>query len=243
MTYPRKLTRAGGLYLLLAFVFLPGCSAGERTNVLIPDGSASFVIMDFKQPLPLDPVPPGWYHRKFFWPPPMDISFVKKEKRAAIRLATQASASMLFRYVDIDINRYPALAWSWFIEQPIKTDIDELTRAGDDHPARLYLKFQTNSETSHAMEIVWGNRKLSRGDWKYLQSFWRRSSFPHYTANGNDSNVGRWFDERVDLRELFRKLWGDPQGARLIEIALFCDTDQTGAASIAYFGTIKVERN
>ena len=46
---------------------------------------------------------------------------------------------MLFRWVEVDLDRYPALSWNWFIEQPIASEIDELTVAGDDHPARLYL--------------------------------------------------------------------------------------------------------
>lgn len=229
---------------LSLFSWLVGCaSTGQRVNVLVPDGSASFTLMDFKNPLPLDPVPPGWFHRKFWRPPPMEISFVSKENRSAIRLATRGSASMLFRYVDVDVNQYPMFSWSWLIEQPIETDVDELTHAGDDHPARLYLKFQAVNDTAHAMEIIWGNQKLHKGDWKYLKSFWSSSSFPHYTANGGDENIGRWFDEKLDLRALYEKLWGSPAGARLIEVALFCDTDQTGAESIAYFGTVKVEKN
>ena len=221
---------------------LASCSTGQRTNVLSSDGSASFAVMDFKNGIPLDPLPPGWFHRKFILQPPMEISFVTKQDRPAIRLATHASASMLFRYVDINIDEYPNLAWSWLIEQPINSNIDESTRAGDDHPARLYLKFQAPDGALHSMEIIWGNKKLHRGDWKYLKSFWSRSSFPHYTANGGDDNAGGWIDESVNLRGLYRKLWGDPKGARLIEIALFCDTDQTGAESIAYFGMVKVEK-
>jgi hypothetical protein len=76
---------------------------------------------------------------------------------------------------------------------------------------------------------------LVSGDWKYLKTFWGGQGFPHYTARGGQANVGRWHDERVDLRALYRKQWGDPAGARLVEVALFCDTDQTGASSVAYF--------
>jgi Protein of unknown function (DUF3047) len=34
---------------------------------------------------------------------------------------------------------YPMLAWRWYIELPIRSPIDERTREGDDHPARLFL--------------------------------------------------------------------------------------------------------
>ena len=47
--------------------------------------------------------------------------------------------------------------------------------------------------------------------------------------------------ERVDLSDLYSTLWQDPRGARLIAIALFCDTDDTGARSVAYFSDIRAE--
>src|SRR2546427_11991662 len=41
----------------------------------------------------------------------------------------------------------------------------------------LYLKFRSAGGEPHAMEIIWGNRKLRAGDWKYLESFWGGSPF------------------------------------------------------------------
>ena len=170
----------------------------------------------------------------------MEISFVRKDGRDAVRLATQDSASMLFRWVDVELDRYPFLSWDWNIEVPIETEADELTGAGDDHPARLYLGFMSASGDEHAMEIIWGNRVLGRGDWKHLE-FLGLFSFPHYTANGGADQVGRWHHERVSLKELYESLWEESEGARLVEIALFSDTDATGAKSTAYFAEIHVE--
>ena len=34
-------------------------------------------------------------------------------------------------------------------------------------------------------------------------------------------------------------LWGSAAGVRLVELALFCDTDQTGAESVAYFSNVR----
>jgi hypothetical protein len=217
-----------------------GCASPERTAVLTPDGSASFTLMDFQAPLSFDPMTAGWYHRTFRRHPPMDISFVKKDDRAAIRLATNDSASMLFRWVDVELDQYPLLSWSLLIEQPVEAEEDELTTGGDDHPARLYLSFESSTGEKHSMEIIWGNRVLGRGDWKHL-NFFGFFSFPHFVANGGEENVGRWHRERVSLTELYSTLWGEASGARLTEVALFCDTDETGASSTAYFADIVVE--
>jgi hypothetical protein len=198
--------------------------------------------MEFRDPLGLEPLPEGWHHRRFFRTDPMRISFVTKAGRPSVRLATQNSGSMLYRYTDIPLDQYPILRWDWFVETPIASDVDELTVAGDDHPARLFLTFSSSGGERRSMEIIWGNRKLRSGDWKDLRLSWFRDPFPHYVARGGDENAGRWHDETADLRALYRRNWGDPHGASLVEVALFCDTDATGAQSVAYFSVVRVER-
>ncbi len=232
--------RALGSVAVVALALL-ACASPERVAVLVPDGSASFALMDFARPPSLEPPAAGWHHRTFLRHPPMEISFVARDGRDTIRLRTRDSASMLFRWVDVDLDRYPVLAWDWLVEEPIASETDERTVAGDDHPARLYLTFASGDGDERSMEIIWGNRSPRRGDWKHLR-FFGLLSFPHYTANGGDENAGRWHRERVDMTELYRELWGDPAGARLVEIALFCDTDETGASSTAFFSDVRVEK-
>ena len=192
--------------------------------------------MDFAQPIPLDPLPRGWAHRTFWTRPPMQISFGRKDGVAAIRLATKASASMLMRAVDIDLQAHPLLAWRWYIEQPIESAIDERTHAGDDHPARFFLTFQTATGEKRNMEIVWGNKLLHAGDYKFI------NGFPHYVANGGNGNTGRWQAEQIDLLAIYKKLWPDAAPARLTDIGLFCDSDETGGASVAWFADVQMKR-
>ncbi len=235
----------GGLVGLLALSAIAGyfyfSAERPRINVLLPDGSSSFAVMDFRKPISMTPPPDGWYHRIFLRHEPMDISFANKDGRDSIRLATNNTASILMRQVAVPIDAYNFLSWEWLIEQAIETELDERTAKGDDHPARFFLRFQDKAGKKHAMEIIWGNRHFKKGDWKILTRTFG-SGFPHYTANGGNENVGRWHKERVNLAELYTHLWGTPAGVTLIEIGLFCDTDQSGAQSIAYFSDVRVEK-
>ena len=143
------------------------CIACEstRVNVLASDGSPSLVVMDFREPFPLDPPPAGWRHRRFLTRAPAHFSFATVEGVPALRIETDDRASMLFRYVDVPLREYPRLSWMWFVEQPIESDADELTAEGDDHPARLFLRFENKDGEDRAMEIIWGNRVLEAGDY------------------------------------------------------------------------------
>ncbi|MEO7855180.1 MAG: DUF3047 domain-containing protein, partial [Rubrivivax sp.] len=183
------------VFLLAASGALAGCGSGAGTlPVAAPSDNAPQVLMDFDQPLDLSALPPHWRHRTFWRTPPMQLSWVQKDGRAALRAQTEASASMLFRQVNIPLDRFATLSWGWLIEQPVRSDIDENSAAGDDHPARLFLSFVGGDGSAHAMEIIWGNRTLKAGDWKVLKPWWGGEGFAHYTVRGGEAEVGRWHD-------------------------------------------------
>ena len=138
---------------------------------------------------------------------------------------------MLFRHVDVDLAAYPMLAWRWYIEVPIRSPRDERTREGDDHPARLFLRFLTDRGDKRAMEVIWGNR-LKAGDYKYIRGF------PHFVADGGDDRVGRWLDEKINLERIYTEIWKDAAPAH----AVFFDSDDTHTASISYFAYVRLER-
>lgn len=217
-------------------MFLAACDRGrERTNVLAAHGESEVVVMDFSAPFPLDPPPAGWYHRTFWTRAPMQMSFAVKDGVPAMRFETRSTASMLFRHVDLNLADYRFLIWRWYIEQPIESPLDERTHAGDDHPARFFLVFRTAAGEERRMEIIWGN-KLKAGDYKYI------GGFPHYVADGGDENIRQWRTEEIDLQQVYRHVWPDDAPAHLIDIAVFCDSDDTHSHSISYFADVRMRQ-
>jgi hypothetical protein len=246
-----------GVGIMATVILRPYLGEPERVNVLTANnaprlntlaintsasafitsaGPTELVVMDFSSPITLDPVPEGWRHRRFLTRAPMDMSFTEKNGRAAIRLATDNSASMLFRHVEIELEQFPTLAWQWLIEQGIDSEADELTQEGDDHPARLFISFRTAAGERRAMEIIWGNR-LRAGQYKYI------GSFPHYVANGGPEHMGRWQNEEIDLLAIYREIWSDASPVTITDIGLFCDSDETNSSSIAYFASVSLKQS
>ena len=165
----------------------------------------------------------------------MTMSFAVKDGVPSMRFETRDSASMLFRQVGIDLAAYPMLSWRWYIELPIKSPLDERMREGDDHPARLFLRFLTDRSEQRAMEVIWGNR-LKPGAHKYI------GGFPHFVADAGDDQVGHWLDERIDLARVYAEIWKDAAPAHLVDVAVFCDSDDAHTASISYFAYGRLER-
>ena len=194
------------------------------------------VLMDASASIHVDPPAKGWFHHEFLLRRPMLVSQTVKEGRPAIRCETEASGSIFGRYTDIDIRKFPKLEWTWLVEKPIVSDLDERTVAGDDHPARLFIRFSDSEGGDHAMEIIWSNGVFQPGEYKYIKGF------PHYVAQSGRRDVGKWIAEKVDLVDLYERISGRSDDARLTIAALFCDSDDTATSSIAYFGTIGLAR-
>lgn len=224
-----------GVAALAGVLFWPR-QVEDRRDPIVPGPGDTLVLLPFSEGFPLDPLPPGWTHRRFWAVPPMALSFVTQDGRRALRCATMGGASILSRAVDVPIDTFPTITWDWYVERPVMGDIDEATEAGDDHPIRLFLRMADADGTPHAAEIIWSNARFAPGDYKVIEGF------QHLVADGLPQNVGVWRSEHADLAALYAHVTGHRHGGRLTSIGIFCDTDNTGGSSIAYSTDVVAHR-
>ena len=130
----------------------------ERSNVQAAGDAPFATVMNFCAGevglMALDPPPAGWWHRTFWMRSAAEYALAQKDGVAALRVSTDDSASMLVRFVDIDLAAYPTLNWKWFVEKPIDRAVDERTDDGDDHPARLFTALTNATGEWRALEIT-----------------------------------------------------------------------------------------
>lgn len=210
-----------------------GCSA-FRSNVFetgspLQASSGSVALLNEK--LLMDELPAGWAHRTFFRVTPTQYRIVEEDGRRALRCTTDHSGSILARETSIPVADLPFLSWSWKITKPIDSLIDEDTKEGDDHPARFFLRFENDSGERFHTEIIWSNLKYAPGDFKLIGEFY------HLVANGLPANVGSWHSQTVNLSKLYKDIGGS--GAPMLKVlGFFCDSDDTGGASTAFFSDV-----
>ncbi len=171
----------------------------------------------------------GWVHHQFWMVRPMQLSYGEMQGKKALRCETNGTASILSRTTDIEVGDFPILVWDWLVDVPVSSPEDEATEAGDDHPARLLLRMEDREGGTYAFEIIWSNQKYQPGDYKYI------GDFAHYVANGLDENTGVWQHQEVNLMEIYRDVFKRDDFPILKSIGVFCDSDNTGARSVAYF--------
>lgn len=176
-------------------------------------------------------LPDGWLHRKFFRIEPTDYRMTEEGGTQVLRCKTKNSASILARDTKISVAQLPLLSWRWMVTQPIESNEDEATEDGDDHPARIYLRFSNEDGELRETEIIWSNSKYVPGDYKIIGSFY------HYVANGLNENTQQWHSQTVDLSQLYSDIGGTGE-ATLETLGFFCDSDNTGTQSNGLFSDV-----
>lgn len=147
---------------------------------------------------------------------------------------SQASASGLFRKIELDLNNTPWLHWSWKVNGLIQ-GADERSKAGDDYPARLYVVFSGGVFfwKTRALNYVWSSHQAIGSTWPNAYTDNARM----IAVASNETPPGEWRSEVRDVRADYRRLFGEEPGP-VAAVALMTDTDNTGQSVSASYGDI-----
>lgn len=173
----------------------------------------------------------GWKEKKFRGK--TNYTIVNNDGRKSLVAISSASASALYKEIHIDLENTPYLNWSWKTENTL-TGLNELTKAGDDYCARVYVVFK------HL--FFWKPRSISYV-WSSSQPI--ETSWPNaYTGNAmtvamqsGNTNVGRWVPQKRNVASDYRRLFGENIKAA-DGIAVMTDTDNSGQSAKSYYGNI-----
>jgi Protein of unknown function (DUF3047) len=208
--------RAGGAVALVAL----GLSAGIGPVRAQDD---CVVLEDFAT-APVGQFPPGWRARK-------------DEGKAVYRVRDEAGTRFLHaaatglgiqaaREVTWDLNAYPILAWSW---RPV-----EFPKAGDERQGG------TNDSALAVYMLVDYSRVRGPRAVKYIWSE-RVPVGTHLTSNMGLTQVRvlrsgvpadrQWIEERVNVREDFKKYFSESETPKPAGIAVLTDSDDTKSSA------------
>lgn len=153
---------------------------------------------------------------------------------AVLAECTSASASGRILQRRIDLTATPVLDWRWRVDQGF-SGVDERTRAGDDHAARIYLVQERWPRwRSLVVNYVFSSAQPAGAAWPNPYS----SRFAMLAVAGRDAQTGQWRTERRNVREDFRRLHGIDLD-HIDAIAIMTDCDNTGQSARAAYGPIR----
>jgi hypothetical protein len=168
---------------------------------------------------------------------------------AAVEVLSDASMSLLARPVVMNMNATPVLCWRWRIKATI-SQADMRRKDGDDYAARVYVSFKLPESSmgfglraklalaraiygkdlpDAAINYVWDN--LQPKGTERANAYTDRAQM--LVLRSGDADAGRWVWERRNVKQDVVRLFGE--GARVVQLALTADTDNTLQSAQAGF--------
>lgn len=198
------------------------------------------------------PLPHSWEPMEFRGLRPSSYKLEKLDGMTVVRAESQAASSGLYREVDIDLNAYPILEWSWKVDKYLENS-DITRKDGDDYPARIYVMFDYPLS-----KLPWTQRTLVR----LLRTFYGQvpTRAINYIYGGHEDpgtigpnpysdlvtmivvdsgidSLGKWKSFQRNVYKDYIQLFGEEPG-RIAGIAIMTDSDDTKGQTLSWFGDI-----
>lgn len=153
----------------------------------------------------------------------------------ALRAVSEASASALYRRIEVDLTRTPYLRWSWRVAELPRGTAPETEKAGDDYAVRVYVVREglLGRLDARALNYVWSRGQAPGTRWP--NAFSGRTIM--WAVDGGRT-TGGWTSYTRNLRTDWRAAFGGDI-ERIHGVALMTDTDNTGSTAAALYGRIR----
>lgn len=176
------------------------------------------------------------------------LVITEKQGKRALLIPPGDQAFTILNPIDANLLSTPYLGWSWLLEQG--------SGSAEYHAVSLLVGFYAPPEmgktpsftnmpdavdetpANRAFGIRWAVSALQRGD---MSSFGDQD-VPFYIVRGGRENLGRWWQENVDLAALYTRLWPgeDPLKTHIVFVAITVGTGRANAP--AYLADMRLFR-
>ncbi|MDN5938373.1 MAG: DUF3047 domain-containing protein [Salinisphaera sp.] len=151
-----------------------------------------------------------------------------------LRAHCDATASGLYRELEVDLTTTPVLPWAWRVAG-VYQGLQEKTKAGDDFPARVYVVDSGGWFVwrTRAINYVWASGQPVGSHW--LNPFAEQAMMVAVEA-GAPKKAGLVHESR-NVRADFRRLFGRDVD-QIEAVALMTDCDNAEVEGTAWYGAI-----
>ncbi len=180
----------------------------------------------------------GWSVQTFMSSAPTQYRLVQDDGTQVLHASCNNSASGMIWKGTVDLLKTPILHWRWKIAG-LYPGIDELDKAGDDFPARVYVV--TGSRwlpwTIKSLSYVWSN---GSGHGAQEQPYWPSPYTDQafvYALRVGTAGVGQWQQESRNIRADFSRVFG-ADVKDIGAVAVMTDCDDSHSHNQAWYGDL-----
>ncbi len=209
--------------LLFITIFIPFSvmAAQNRAAAPIPIGEFSHNTLD------------GWKEKEFS--AQTRYQLVKNGDKTILRAQADASASGLFKEVEIDLTTHPYLNWEWRADK-LHPPLAERTKAGDDYVARIYVVIKGGLLfwRTRAINYVWASSEKQGSVWP--NAFAGKNAMLLAIRSTTDKQ-GVWYREKRNVYEDLKAIFGE-EIKTIHAVAIMTDSDNSKGSVTASYGDI-----
>ncbi len=168
-----------------------------------------------------------------------DYAIVDLESRQVLKATTDNSASVLYKKINIDLTKTPFLNWSWRVDNTY-SNLDPLSKNGDDFPARVYVVFNKGFLPWSALSLnyVWANSEEKDDYWP---NPFTDQAMMIPVQSGSDG-LGEWQHYKKDIRSDFKRTF-NKDISKIHGVAIMADSDNAMQKAVSYFDNIHFSAN
>ncbi len=151
-----------------------------------------------------------------------------------LRAASRGLGIQAGREVAWNLDIYPVLVWSW---RPVEfpKNSDERKSKTNDSAASVYAVFPDSLVSVKSLKYIW-SRIVPVGT--HLTSSAGKTQARVLRTGGGPGS--QWVEERVNIREDYRRYFGDGETPKPAGIAVLTDADDTGSSAQGDYAAFRV---
>jgi hypothetical protein len=218
-------------YLLAGLSLLLAVSAGAAERVVVEDWS--------RQPLGQKGIPVDWKGQNW-GSPAYDLTVVDDEGHRALHLKSQEEGSTVSKDIkgQVDLKDTPVLEWAWKAVT-LPKGANSCRKATDDQAIQVYVVWPRFPEAvrSRIIGYIWD----STAPVGTICKSEKTGTVTYVVVRSGPAELGRWLTERRNVREDFKRIYGEePDAPSALSVAI--DSNDTHSAAESFIGTISFRR-
>ncbi len=198
--------------------------------------AAEVVIEDWtRYPVGTRGIPPDWKGQTW-GSPAYDFTVVDNDGHRVLHLASRNEGSTISRDIKgrVNLKETPVLEWSWKVVT-LPRGGNSCAKATDDQAAQIYVVWPRFPESvrSRIIGYVWDSTAPAGTTCRSEKT----GTVTYVVVRSGSADLGRWVTERRNVREDFRRIYGEePDSPGAVSISI--DSNDTGSAAESYLGRI-----
>jgi hypothetical protein len=185
-------------------------------------------------------IPDGWKGGQTWGSPKYDFTVVDNDGHRVLHLVSPADSSTISKELrgKWSLKDTPILEWSWKVVT-LPKGADSRSKHTDDQAAQVYVAWPRFPQAvrSRIIGYIWDTTAPAG----LVVKSEKTGTVTYIVVRSGPAELGKWFTERRNVAEDFRKIYGEePGNPGVISVAI--DSDDTGSSAESFIGAIAFKK-